>query len=71
MGNGLPRVRAILASMLCSIKQLNAAAAPDANAIPKVAAIRISSGTILGVARNMPIIAVNTISAVTRGLHIA
>ena len=69
VGSGLPRVRAILASISCSIKQLNAAAAPEASPIPTVAAINISSGTILGVARNIPIMAVNTISAETRGLH--
>ena len=34
-----------------------------------VAANNIFSGTIFGVAKNMPIMAVNTISMVTRGLH--
>jgi hypothetical protein len=62
-------VRAMMASILCSIKQLNAAAAPDAKAIPSVVAMSNGKGTIPGVARNIPIMAVNTISEVTLGLH--
>ena len=58
-----------MASILCSIKQLNAAAAPDANAMPTVVASNKGHGTIPGVARNMPISAVKTISEVTLGLH--
>jgi hypothetical protein len=54
---------------LCSIKQLKAAAAPEENATPTVVATKIFHGTMPGVAINMPIIAVNTMSAVTRGLH--
>jgi hypothetical protein len=59
------------ASILCSIKQLNAAAAPDEKATPIVVAIKIFQDTMPGVAINMPIMAVNTIKAVTRGLHSA
>jgi hypothetical protein len=34
-----------------------------------VAGINTLNGTIAGVAKNIPMIAVNTINAVTRGLH--
>jgi len=45
-----------------------AAAAPATSAMPVVAANRICSGTMPGVASSMPITAVNTISDTTRGL---
>ena len=56
------------ASSFCSIKQLIAAAAPATSAMPMVAASNILKGTMPGVARNMPITAVKTISDTTRGL---
>ena len=66
---GLPFVLAITASIFCSIRQLKAAAAPDTKLIPIIEANKISTGTIPGVAKNIPITAVNTIKAVTLGLH--
>jgi hypothetical protein len=57
-----------MASIFSSIKQLNAAAAPDTKAIPMDAKNKISTGTIPGVAKNIPMIAVKTIRAHTRGL---
>lgn len=69
VGSGRARVRAMTASILCSIKQLKAAAAPEEKAMPTVVATNSGQGTMPGVARNMPITAVNTINAVTRGLH--
>ena len=69
VGKARPRVRAMMASILCSIKQLKAAAAPEAKAMPKVVAISNVQGTMPGVPMNMPMSAVNTISEVTRGLH--
>ena len=69
VGNGRPLVRAINASIFSSIKQLKAAAAPLTKAIPMLAAIRILIGTMPGVAKNIPIMAVKTINAVTLGLH--
>ncbi len=71
VGKARARVRAIMASILCSIRQLNAAAAPDANAMPSVVANNSCHGiqAVAGLAIYMPIMAVNTISDVTRGLH--
>jgi hypothetical protein len=46
---------------------LKAAAAPDTNAIPIDEKNRISSGTMPGVAKNIPIIAVKTMRAHTLG----
>ena len=62
-GNGRPLVLAIFASIFSSIKQLKAAAAPDTNAIPIDEKNKISSGTMPGVAKNIPIIAVKTMRA--------
>ena len=56
------------ASIFCSTKQLIAAAAPATKPIPNVAAISTTGGTMPGVARNMPMTAVNKISDTTRGL---
>ena len=56
------------ASIFCSTRQLTAAAAPATSAMPTVAASRICSGTMPGVASSMPITAVKTISDTTRGL---
>ena len=67
-GSGLPFVLAITASIFCSTKQFNAAAAPATNAIPIVPKIRVSKGTAPGTAINIPITAVKTISDTTRGL---
>ena len=69
VGSALPRVRAIIASILCSIRQLKAAAAPDANAMPSVVASNNDQGTMPGVARNIAMMAVNTMSEVTLGLQ--
>jgi len=69
MGNGLPRVRAIRASIFSSIKQLKAAAAPDTNPIPRIELINTFRGTMLGVDKNIPITAVKTIKAFTLGLQ--
>jgi hypothetical protein len=66
-GSGRQRVRRIIASSFCSTRQLTAAAAPATNAMPSVPAISTCAGTITGVARNMPITAVKTMSDTTRG----
>src|SRR5260221_1531198 len=65
---GRPRVRAIAASIFCSTRQLNAAAAPATSAMPSVAAKTRPGGGRSGVARSIPITAVNTMSETTRGL---
>src|SRR6185369_9935703 len=62
-------VRAILASMVRSTRQFSAAAAKETRAMPRAATRKRSSGGKPGVARNMPIIAVNTIRLLTRGLQ--
>ena len=67
-GNGRARVRAMIASIFCSTRQFIAAAAPATSAMPMVPAKNGCSGTMPGTARNMPIMAVNTISDTTRGL---
>ena len=64
-GSGHARVRAITASIFCSIRQLMAAAAPATRAIPSVPKTTELSGGSVGAARNMPITAVNTISTTT------
>src|SRR5215813_298718 len=66
-GSGRPRVRAIVPSIFCSTRQLIAAAAPAASAMPIVPNSTALSGGQPGVARNMPMTAVNTISVTTRG----
>jgi hypothetical protein len=71
MGRGLPLVLAIRASIFSSIKQLKAAAAPDTKPIPRIELINTLNGTIPGVDRNIPITAVKTIKAFTRGLQSA
>jgi len=68
LGKGLPRVRAITESIFCSTKQFTAAAAPATKAIPRVPKIRAFNGTAPGTERNIPIIAVKTISETTLGL---
>ena len=68
LGSGRRRVRAISASIFCSTRQLNAAAAPATSAMPTVANSTTRAGGKPGVARNMPITAQNTISDTTRGL---
>jgi len=68
LGSGRQRVRSISASTFCSTRQLIAAAAPATRAMPNVPASSTRDGTIPGVARNMPITAVNTMSETTRGL---
>jgi len=67
-GSGRPRVRAIMASIFCSMRQFTAAAAPATRAMPTVAANRTRGGTIPGAARNMPITAQNTMRETTLGL---
>ncbi len=66
-GSGRQLVRDMSASSFCSTRQLTAAAAPATSAIPTVAAMSSSSGSAPGTARNIPMIAVNTISETTRG----
>jgi hypothetical protein len=61
-------VRIISASIFCSTRQLIAAAAPATSAIPTVANRTTENGGNPGVARNIPITAVNTTSETTRGL---
>ena len=68
IGSGRARVRAISASIFCSTRQLMAAAAPATSAMPSVPNSSARSGTMPGVARNMPMTAVNTINDTTRGL---
>jgi hypothetical protein len=58
----------MMASILRSIRQFTAAAAPATRAMPAVAANRVCKGTMPGVASSMPITAQNTISDTTRGL---
>src|SRR5687767_3544732 len=65
---GRQRVRAMAASIRCSTRQLNAAAAPATSAMPAVAAASNSSGGSCGAASSMPITAVNTMSDTTLGL---
>ena len=65
------RVRVISASTVRSTRQLIAAAAPATSAMPSEAARNSLNGGKPGEARNMPIIAVNTIRVLTRGLHSA
>src|SRR5271154_128616 len=65
---GRPRVRAIAASIFCSTRQLNAAAAPATSAIPAVAASKSCAGGTAGEASSIPITAVKTMSETTRGL---
>src|SRR5579859_7090947 len=65
---GRPRVRAMTASIFCSTRQLNAAAAPATSAMPMVAARTSPAGGSVGEASSMPITAVKTMSDTTRGL---
>jgi hypothetical protein len=65
---GRHEVRAILASMPCSTKQLKAAAAPATNQMPTVAARATRQSGKPGDASNMPMTAQNTINCTTRGL---
>src|SRR2546421_7451017 len=67
-GSGRARVRAILASIFCSTRQLITAAAAATRAMPSVPNSIGFNGGKPGTARNMPITAVNTISDTTRGL---
>src|SRR5450631_425482 len=64
---GRPRVRAIAASIFCSTRQLNAAAAPATSAIPSVAKKMRPGAGKPGDASSIPMTAVNTISETTRG----
>ena len=68
VGNGRARVRAIRASIFCSRRQLIAAAAPATSAMPIAPNTSGWSATMSGVARNIPISAVKTMSDTTRGL---
>ena len=54
--------------MLCSTKQLTAAAAPAISQIPIVAVTISFNGGTSGVAKSIPMIAQKTINATTRGL---
>lgn len=68
---GRHAVRRILASRVFSTKQLNAAAAPATNQIPKQAQkmrSQASNEGKPGMAKTMPIKAQNTMSWITRGL---
>ena len=67
-GSGLMRVRAMRASMCCSISELTAKAAPARSQMPSVAIATIRADGIPGVARNMPMTAQKIASCVTRGL---
>jgi hypothetical protein len=67
--SGRPQVRAMRASMLRSMIWFTAAADAACRAMPSVPQNRADSGGSPGTARNMPTIAVNTISMTTRGLH--
>ncbi len=69
MTRGRPQVRAMRASMLRSMSWFTAAAEAACKAMPRVPKNSRSSGGIPGTARNMPMMAVNTISITTRGLH--
>ena len=68
LGSGRRRVRAISASSFCSTRQLIAAAAPATRPMPSVPNTTAPIGGRPGTARNIPMTAVNTISATTRGL---
>jgi len=62
---GRHAVRRILASICCSIKQLNAAAAPETNQMPKHASAARPTWTMVGTdgtAKTIPIKAQNTIN---------
>ena len=61
-------MRAIAASIFCSTRQLNAAAAPATSAIPIVALNTSPGGGPSGTASSIPITAVKTMSETTRGL---
>ena len=61
-------VRAILASMRCSTRQLNAAAAAATSQIPTVAASAVRHSGTPGVASSIPMTAQKTMSCTTRGL---
>jgi hypothetical protein len=67
VADGRHAVRRILASTACSIKQLTANAALANIQMPIVPPMSIESGTIPGVAKNMPMMAQKTASIVTRG----
>ena len=67
-GNGLHAVRAILASIWASTKQLMAAAAMATRVIPKVASKSNPKGGTSGKASSMPITAQKEISMLTLGL---
>ena len=66
-GRGRIRVRAIFASMCCSISELTAKAAPASSQMPSVATATRPSGGSSRVDRNMPITVQNSASCVTRG----
>ena len=66
-GKGLARVRAIKASIFCSTRQLTAAAAPATSQMPIDPNSSTRNGTGPSVASNIPMIAVKTIKATTRG----
>ena len=69
MAVGRQAVRAMRASICCSTRQLNAAAAPATSQMPTVAASSDAPvGGKPGVASSMPITAQKTISCTTRGL---
>ena len=68
VGSGRPRVRAIFSSMRRSSTWLNAAADPEASAMPSVPNSSAGSGTMPGEASTMPTIAVKTINRLTFGL---
>ena len=68
VASGRCEVRAIRRSMRWSIRWLIAAAEAAASQMPTKPATDWRSGGQPGTARNMPMIAVNTISATTRGL---
>ena len=67
-GSGRMRVRAMRASMCCSISELTAKAAPASSQMPSVAIATVRADGIPGVARNMPMTAQKIASCVTRGL---
>jgi hypothetical protein len=67
VADGRHAVRRILASTACSIKQLTAKAALASIQMPIVPPIKIESGTMPGVAKNIPMMAQKTANIVTRG----
>ena len=69
VGRGRVRVRFMRESTCCSTSWLMAAAELAARPMPRVPSSSTSRGTIPGVARNMPTMAVKTMSITTRGLH--